>query len=241
MNYISQPLPLEGTLNTRDLGGYPLPNGDTTKLHSFLRSDALHSLTDAAKDALYEYGVRLVVDLRSSRESTAAPCALCGYRDVQVLDVPLLDNIQSSGMLGELPESLGALYISLLKDSGASLAVALRDMAQVQGCVLYNCTAGKDRTGIISMLLLTLAGVPDESVLDDYSPSADNMRPAMAKQLEVLQVRQVQALMFLFESPRSEMQKAMAWLKENYDSTPAYLRSIGVTDAEQEVLKNKLA
>ena len=66
-------LGLTGTYNTREIGGYPTKDGGMTRWRIFLRSDNMHALTDADKDALIDYGVRIVIDLRTTRETETTP------------------------------------------------------------------------------------------------------------------------------------------------------------------------
>ena len=66
-------LGLAGTYNTRDIGGYPTTDGGSTRWQVFLRSDNMHALTAADQDALIDYGVRTVVDLRTTRETELTP------------------------------------------------------------------------------------------------------------------------------------------------------------------------
>lgn len=237
------PLPLQGTYNTRDLGGYPAGPGAVCA-GRFLRSDQPAGLGEGDLEALYRYGVRLSIDLRSGEECRRAPSSLRGYRDIRCEEVPLLDNLQSSLAAGEtagLPDSMGALYVSLLRDSQPSLARALSLMAGCrEGCVLYHCTAGKDRTGVLSMLLLFLAGVEEAVIVADYAASEANMAPFFAKQRAALEKLAPGGIPEgAFSSAPENMEMALAELRRQ-GGAEEYLRAIGLTGGEIGALRARL-
>lgn len=188
MTRTNMPAKTEGSFNTRELGGYPAANG-YTKCNAFLRSDKLSNFTSADVEMLYQYGVRLVVDLRSEGEVAKEPCAMIGYQDVKYTNVPLLDNINSGFDMSHMPNSLLEIYIGMLEESKEGFAKVFRAfLSQPEVCVIYNCTGGKDRTGIISMLLLQLAGVPDNYIVADYAATYPNLQrnPDTKKILKML-------------------------------------------------------
>ena len=93
------------------------------------------------------------------------------------------DEAASQGFTGGMPERMGDVYVKLLSGRGDAFARMIRIFAQhSDGTVLFNCTAGKDRTGVTAMLLLLLAGVPCEIVVADYSVSEANMRDIFKRQ-----------------------------------------------------------
>ncbi len=165
---VSRPLPLKGSYNTRDLGGYPAKGGSTTAFHSYLRSDSPVRLTQGDWDTLREYGVRCIIDLRASREAEEG-----GYlppSGIEYCNFPLLDHIHSDLLAGTaFPSSMEQMYRDLLDGSGETFVQVFEKMGEYAGqCVLFHCTAGKDRTGLVSMLLLSLAGVGKELIVADY-------------------------------------------------------------------------
>ncbi len=95
---------LAGTLNARDLGGYPTKDGGTVRWRTLLRSDALHRLDDAGRAALAGFGLRTVVDLRTDEEVRSAPSALDGT-GARIFHVPLF----RAEALGTLPPELAAV------------------------------------------------------------------------------------------------------------------------------------
>lgn len=170
-------LPLAGTPNIRDLGGYPCRSG-VTRWGVFYRSASTHAFTAQDIETLRTAGVTDTVDLRSEIECRRAPSALRGIPGFTVHQVPLLDRLYSheSGneipgnvFEGDVPGSMSGLYLSLLNRNADDLVRVCTLLAAATGAGLFNCTAGKDRTGVVAMLLLNLAGVSNEDIEADYA------------------------------------------------------------------------
>ncbi|MBQ9058819.1 MAG: tyrosine-protein phosphatase [Atopobiaceae bacterium] len=175
-------LPLEGAYNVRELGGYPASMGRPTLFHRFLRSDSLFGLTQADEEFLYGYGVRTVVDLRGDNEAAAHPDPQIGP-DVAHVHVPLFDvNIAAEDDERDNPElahlSAEQVYLMVLEKK-EQIARCMRAFIDApEGCVLFHCSAGKDRTGIVAYLLMSLAGCDRWDCLTSYIPSRINLMRA---------------------------------------------------------------
>lgn len=236
---VSKPLPLMGAHNVRDLGGYPTEDGKTTKYKAFLRGDSLHGLTKEDEEYLDGYGVRLVIDVRGNNEAFLHPDHI-DKRQIKRIHVPLLDHIQSEAMLGKLPGDMGEMYIGLVENSKDGLKEIFTNMAEEEGTTLYHCTAGKDRTGVITMLALKLAGVADEVVLADYAASETYMKDMFEKQRRMVEKAGVNVPDYVFRSKPEYMQKLMEHIVRNYGTVKDYLKNIGLSDDELGKLKGKI-
>lgn len=236
---VSRPLPLSGAHNVRDLGGYPAADGKITKHKVFLRGDSLNSLTKQDREALDEYGVRLVIDVRGKREAFMNSDHI-DKKKVAHLQVPLLDHIQSDAMRGKMPDDMGAMYIDLLERSKDEFKTIFERMADEEGVTLYHCTAGKDRTGVITMLLLRIAGVGDDVILADYAVSADNMKEQFDRQRKMIQKVGVKIPEYVFESKPAFLKRAMDHIDAAYGGAEGYLKAVGVSEETIGILKNKL-
>ena len=225
---ISLPLPLKGSHNTRDLGGYPTKDGRVTASHRYLRSDSLLRLTKGDWNTLWEYGVRCVVDLRASKEAEEG-----GYlipSGIEYQNFPLLDHIHSDLLAGtSLPSSMEQMYRDLLDGSGKTFVRIFEKMAEYTGeCVLFHCTAGKDRTGLVSMLLLSLAGVREEWIIKDYSATQEYMLEPGRRQQELLQNVGVHLPKYIFEAAPHTMEQTLIHLKQVYGGAGEYLLRAGL-------------
>jgi protein-tyrosine phosphatase len=170
---------LDGNLNFRDLGGYPTADGRRVRWGRVYRSDGLHRLSDDDVRILDRLGVSTVCDLRGHPEVRDEPSRLADgvVRHHHPMPPsregePTLDDRIRAGELARVElEDVVDLYLLMLEDSAPSVGATLERIADGTadgGAVVFHCTAGKDRTGILAGLLLSLLGVDDDLILDDY-------------------------------------------------------------------------
>src|SRR3954451_5583654 len=163
---MSRVLNWDGCVNVRDLGGLPAAGGGRIREGALVRSDNVRRLTDAGWEALEAHGIRTVLDLRWIAERDVDP-----PREVTI-DVVHLSLLGDDGAVygRELDERLSgiddptsrttAAYLDMLTTWRSRFVDAVRTVADAPpGGVLVHCAAGKDRTGIVVALLLSLAGV----------------------------------------------------------------------------------
>ena len=229
---VSKPLPLKGAHNVRDLGGYPFTREDgttgVTATGAFLRSGTLGGLRSSDRAYLRAYGLRRVVDVRSNFELKYWPDPYAKHPDPAIgyTHIPLLDQLNSSGFRGALPHCMFDVYRSLLDESAESLRRVIEAL-DGDGCSLFHCRAGKDRTGVIAMLLLNLAGVDDEHIVADYAVTQRYMGRGLRAQragVSVLLLKKVPRC--LFESAPEEMERTLAYFHERYGSARSYLEGV---------------
>lgn len=222
--FVPEPLDLQGAHNIRELGGYPTADGGCTLTHRVLRGDELTRTTEADRAKLLEYGLHRVIDLRSSLENEREPNPFVNTPYVEYVNIPLLDGMNSSNFLGALPSSLGELYVGLLEGSATDLGRVMRMLAEPStGVTLVHCTMGKDRTGVVSALLLLVAGVAEDEIVADYVATATNM----AEQVAALKAGAARAGIevpgaLLGAEPQS-MRTMLDHLRERYGTVGAYL------------------
>jgi protein-tyrosine phosphatase len=167
----------EGCCNVRDLGGLRTTDGRTTRWGAVVRSEAPDELTGAGWSALVAHGVRTIVDLRNDdeRQSPGGPRPT----GVTTVHVPLDDRADTEfwerwGRLDGTP----LLFRPFLDRKAERCAAAVSAVANAgPGGVLVHCAGGRDRTGLISLLLLALAGVAPDEILADYEVSTERLRP----------------------------------------------------------------
>jgi len=168
--------PLEGALNFRDLGGYAAQDGRTVRWNTLFRSGTTHAMTARDIAALEALRIRYAYDLRSNRERSSRPTRLTA---VAQLEVRYLEHEHLPGDLQEAlksphsgPQQSRQLMISLYRELPDQFAAAyralFRQIAEGDLPLVFNCTAGKDRTGVAAALLLTAIGVSREQILEDY-------------------------------------------------------------------------
>jgi protein-tyrosine phosphatase len=170
-------VPLEGTRNFRDLGGYPAADGRRVRWGRVFRSDGLHALTERDHLVLDALGVRTVCDLRADVEHDTQPSVLppsvrrvaCTVSPARPGQKTLDERIIAGELAGLDIDDVVDLYLLMLDEHAASFGAVFAHLARVQPePLLFHCSAGKDRTGIVAALLLALLGVDDDLVFDDY-------------------------------------------------------------------------
>jgi protein-tyrosine phosphatase len=168
---------LEGAYNFRDLGGYHTQDGRRLRRGQFFRSDDLSELTDADLATLQGLDLRSIIDLRSPRELKGKGDRLPAgstYKHIRIYKrEPLVEYFWAAFFQRHLlAAALGANYIELIETRAQTFGTAIRLLADLKNLPLvYHCSAGKDRTGIVCALVLSLLGVPDETIVADYSLS----------------------------------------------------------------------
>lgn len=169
-------LPLQGGRNFRDLGGYRTADGHTVKWGVLFRSGAMSGLTPADYAYLEKRGIRVVCDLRDNAERAAEPVNWPKPRAPKVLSDDYHLDMAMSLPKGDLAHwtgeqaraSLAASYPSMLRQFNGQFRRMFAELLAHHAPLAFNCTAGKDRTGIAAALILTSLGVPRETVVQDY-------------------------------------------------------------------------
>jgi protein-tyrosine phosphatase len=232
----------EGSFNSRDLGGYPTAGGRETRWGAVVRADNLGRLTDTGQAALADYGVRTIVDLRLPREleEHPNPFAEPGEHGIAYVNISFVDPA-AQPLEGEM--TLADEYKYMLDTYRSAVAAVMTAIAEAKvGGVLIHCMAGKDRTGIISALLLALAGVPRQVVAEDYALSGENLRPVEQQWIETGPGDRAERERIVARyTPTVEgMTEVLAYLDERYGGVEAYLREAGVAPDDIARLRDRL-
>ncbi|MDO5408738.1 MAG: tyrosine-protein phosphatase [Eubacteriales bacterium] len=221
--------------NIRSLGGYENDTLESTKAHKYVRSALIANVSEESLQKLYDFGIRAVVDLRSEMEIERNPHALNGYRDIAYYHINLIGKKDVNVMPDDV-EELSDLYIFLVDQRPQKIKAIFEYFLKHQGQgVLFNCSAGKDRTGVIAAMLLDLAGIRDEVIVRDYSESFENNLPIY----EFLQSEcgNVLAAKLLNSNPE-QMIRFLDHFRSRYKNTREYLLSLGFTTEEIVTLRN---
>jgi protein-tyrosine phosphatase len=172
----------DGCRNTRDLGGLRTCDGRVTRLGGIIRSDTPSRLTPAGWAALYEYGVRTIITLRTHGLQEDELDFTCPYPDIAIVQSPIEDITDAEFVQQWVDSGLWGTplyYGDALRRWPDRHAAVISAIARAQpGGVLFHCIRGYDRTGIISLLVLALAGVAPEEIAADYALSVDTDRDA---------------------------------------------------------------
>jgi protein-tyrosine phosphatase len=245
-------LPLEGLCNARDLGGYPTENGGVTRYGAFVRCEAPCELTEGDLAFLREYGLTTVVDFRGDEEVARRRSALEGLPWVDYRRSPTFNGQVAFGArAGDAGPPVtafvrwGEKYVEMADDCRDWVARTLTLLAGARGAAMFNCTTGKDRTGIISALLLSLAGVRGEDIVADYCVSEVYLARVYEPLLREYNLRfpgegGAELTNPFFKTSPVNMSVLLAHLETAYGGGEAYVRACGAPEGAIETLRAKL-
>lgn len=232
-------LPLKKAYNVRDLGGYPNSNGQMTKWHSFLRADDMCSLDNDDIDFLIDYGVNAIVDLRSKNEVKEKPNPFANNKKVSYINIPLMVGLvdDATKVSATKPEELiPNFYIGLVKNSTNEIKTIFEFFSQQEnGGILFHCAVGKDRTGIISMLLLGLVNVNKYDIISNYEVTYSNLR-----QSSFLLYTSNKYPIEVMYSKSDYIEPVIDYILNSFGSFEKYLLSIGLTSKTLSIVADKL-
>jgi protein-tyrosine phosphatase len=243
---VQRHLPIPGSYNIRDLGGYRTQGGGYIGWRRFLRADSLHRLDHAGVDHLLDQGVTTVIDLRTPSEIDEAPNPLRHNSEVAFHNLPLFEHLAPAALgrsKSQSADPLLAFYLSALHTRQGAICDILGVMSKTHdGAVLFNCTAGKDRTGIVAALLLGLAGVSREDIVSDYVLTADLIPELVAEFLELSRRRGGDAESYarMLRSPASTMSAALDSIEAAFGDIHGYLSFSGMKPDQISALKTRL-
>lgn len=233
-------LPIEGACNVRDIGNFETTDGHFTKEGVFYRSDSTARFTGKDVEFFTKRNLSLVIDLRSAEEVRLAPSAFYGVDGVRYENIQVIDGIHSNFTRASAPATMGELYIHFLEAAKPAFANVFRLFAKNHGAALYHCTAGKDRTGVITMLLLSLAGLSDEDIIEDYAATEIFSAHIIASQKAQLAAMGLDVPEFMLHADAENMRETIQYLHEKYESAENYLKSCKVSPEEIAAVKKKL-
>ena len=171
-------IPFKTVANFRSLGGYAGKDGKVTKHGVLYRCAYPNQINEEDKQRIKRLGIKTSLDLRGGSEVWEGEYAnsFVGDPDVEVVNIPLMDDLDPV-RLNEIDTEPDVLFPEMYKmvfyDCGHYVRDAIIAVATAlkKGAVVFNCAAGKDRTGLIAMLILMLCGVEDEDIIADYQVS----------------------------------------------------------------------
>jgi protein tyrosine/serine phosphatase len=235
-------LGFSATYNFRDVGGYTGFDGRTVRWRRLFRSDALHRLGDADQAAFAQLGVRTVIDLRRPFEvekfGRVNERYGLDYRNL-VLEHIDWEEIDEPAELAR-ERWLADRYLNFAEDGREALLRSLQVIADPERApVIVHCMAGKDRTGTVCALALSLLGVSDEDIAADYALTTSAMRPLT----EYLMRKNPEAVVgneHMFDSPPGAMLMFLDDLRALHGSVEGFVREIGLTDGEVASMRSHL-
>jgi protein-tyrosine phosphatase len=224
---------LPGCNNFRDLGGYPAASGRRVRWRQLFRSDALHELSPAGvRRFVDDLGIGMIVDLRSTGELAADGRGPLASEPPEFRHLPLFDGPISEERDTAAEFTLADRYFLMAEFAKEPIARVVTVLAASDAPAVYHCAAGKDRTGVISALLLGLLGVRDEIIVADYAATQENLDAIVERLMTSTGYREMLANLPI-DTMHAEPETMIALLdrlREHYGSARGYARAIGLSD-----------
>ncbi|WP_158863465.1 tyrosine-protein phosphatase [Leifsonia sp. AG29] len=242
MDSPAQRIPVPGTFNFRDVGGYRAESG-VVRRGKLFRADALGRLGEEGRNHLRRLGVRVVIDLRDDYEVESVPDDVEGL-GLTRLHLPVFEG--SGAAASTLGATIVDLYEKILFQHREVVVGALREIADTgDDPVVVHCTAGKDRTGVVVALALSAVGVDREVVLDDYEATEGNLAGEWLENMLALVRRYGVEVtpdlrIILGGSPREAMEAVLDAVDERFGSVRGYLLEAGLDEFELAKLRSVL-
>lgn len=223
---------LENIVNCRDLGGYPSKYG-CTKFGRFIRCGTVSRPTDNDIEILKKLNISTVVDLRGDFEFNNQNNALerltksINHISLYEMNVADAKNIKMT---------LGEVYEFIVDNYRENIGRALKVVAEApEGAVLYHCFLGKDRTGIFTLMLLTIAGVDEDDIVADYQLTYTYLENYIHTHADSLWDTNAE----MHYSLPQTMRTLIAYIKDKYGSVQNYIHSTGIADEDVEKIRKK--
>jgi protein-tyrosine phosphatase len=244
----SRDLLWDGCVNVRDLGGHPTEAGGETRFGAIVRADSVRGLSEDGWKALVGYGVQRIVDLRWHDElAEDRPRQL----PVDVVHVPLFgERNEAAREVNALVASVddpakrrSAMYLEFMRRYPENFAGAIAAVGRApSGAVVVHCAGGVDRTGLVSALLLALAGVAREHIAADYAASEANWAPRTAVWIDEAETEDERAFRcFLSRMPPEAILQVLEKLESEHGGVAAYLRRAGAAPEDLEAARARLS
>lgn len=255
---------LKGAINVRELGGYATADGRSVAWGEVFRGGDLSGLTTTDVEKLQSAGLTTVVDFRGADEIAkdgSAPVP----GTIDLVNIPVLDEttqalaealtgVLQGGDPAVVEEMLGGGESQRIKDESfvaqldqpeamAGYARTLELIAERPGALIFHCTAGKDRTGMMSAILLGILGVPDQTIIDDFVLSNEYLREHYAKTYAFLESKgvDVELIRPLTEQSPSNIQPVLDAVHYQYGGWDAFATEVmGLDSATLDTLRTTL-
>lgn len=221
---------LETTLNTRDLGDYIGGNGKPLRLRQLIRSDRQAYPNGRDLEFLRSNGITTIIDMRTPDDISGKPSAFSTIDGFDYFNFPIQEGSQ-------VPESIEAVPGSYMIIAGSpSLKDIFNKMAEAESGVMFNCSAGKDRTGVVSAIILMLCGVSEDDIVADYMLSKDYNR----ERFKMAAIHHPDLDINIIIPRESYIRDFMRLFKEKYGSVEDYFDSIGISKENVKKIRNKM-
>lgn len=247
-------LQIRGGHNFRDLGGYPTQDGRTVKWGTLYRSGVMSKIDANDVEGLHKLGIVSICDLRTNSERGRRPTT---WHEGQAVELHVHDYEMSIGVLEDIVrnrqadkarvhEMITGIYAVLAEEQAANYARLFRQLVAGKVPLVFNCSAGKDRTGVAAALVLTALGVRRDEVLADYmltNASIDGLVGILEQEPEYGRwvVENPEVAYPLLRAEPEYLETTFSTIDANYGGVEGYLdRRLGISAAQIDTMRQFL-
>jgi len=240
---VNRRIDLEGCLNFRDLGGYPTANGGRVRWRQVFRSDGLHAISDTDVARLRDdIALADIIDLRSTAELASEGRGPLAAQPIRFHHLPLFDGDVTESREQAAEINLGDRYVLMAEYAAERIAAVIRTIATSDGPSVFHCAAGKDRTGVISAIILGLVGVEDAVIVGDYVATQETLEAITDRLMSLEGYRKMLAILppdTMHANPET-MTALLDQLRAKYGSMQGYVAAAGLEPAVVARLRDRL-
>jgi protein-tyrosine phosphatase len=224
--------------NTRDLGGLARAGG-FTRMGVLVRSDSMANLTPVGRAAMVAYGITTVIDLRTEAELQRAPNPCADNAGPAYRHLPVIDD----SMLAGLDEASGMFerYLWMLDGRPEAFRAIFDAVAAADGAVVFHCFAGKDRTGLVAAMLLSISGVSDDTIAADFAETDAQLALRYQEWLAAAAPERRSEMREDLRCPPDRILGVLDHLRQRWGGVHGYLESAGSTPTTIDRLSAKLS
>ena len=243
--------------NFRDLGGARVTDGRIVRYGRVFRSEAILRPRQEDIDALARHKIGLVFDLRSASEAASHPNSFMRSQGAEILAFNVGTDVRAKGTFWDLlsqdasPPTVQALLQKIYRAIPLAVAPALRTLFERLDSgappLLLHCAAGKDRTGVVSAMLLQALGAPREAVVEDYLETRNRLTERWVAQSTKTMTEvaggplHAESLDMLIGVRRDFLEHSFCWMERKFGDADNFLRvEAGLTDDRRSRIRDRL-
>ena len=221
---------LSCSCNTRELGGIKTTDGSISKNCVFWRSDVPVNPTSDDVEKLLANRITAVIDMRTEGERLKTPNTLADMAEFEYHHFPVTEG---SGV----PERLEAVPLSYMSIAAAeNMPKVMKVLAEAEKGVLFHCTAGKDRTGVVSAIILMACGADRDDIVSDYVVSREYNK----EKLKAFLAAHPDVDKNIVLANEKSMNGFIDLFTERFGTVEGYFEAIGSSAEYADMIRNKL-
>lgn len=221
---------LDSMGNMRDIGGY-ITGNKKVKCGKLIRSNLPDNMTEEDISVLKKMGIKTVIDLRTEEEVEKANSVFEKNSAFKLLHY----KIEGGGKIPTKSEDVPLSYMKMLEGKEIIYQI-FKEIAKENHGIIYFCNAGKDRTGVVTALILMTLGVKKEDIVSDYVLSEGHLEKILNCFVEYPENKQIREIV----TPKAEyMEQFLNQFNEKYGDINQYLHQIGITDNDIRQIREK--